>query len=133
MCHDGLGIDFDLSKRLWFQWLIQDAAYTHPILFCIAASHCVLRKIPLGKTEYHHLGKTMTFLKERLSDNGLSAHNSTISIVVSLVLVFSSLGEHSTARVHMKPLIEMTRLRGGAESFRSCARVYLKVVQLVPP
>lgn len=133
MCNDGIGIDFDLSKRLWFQWLMQDAAYAHPILFCISASHCVLAQKPLGKIEFHHLGKTLTFLKERLSDNALSAHMSTVCMIMSLVLVFSSLGEHTTARVHMKPLVEMARLLGGAGTvtYQSCAKVYLKVVRLV--
>jgi hypothetical protein len=119
------------NKPRWMQWMTQDIAYMHPVLFSISVVDCIFSQIPLGKKTRYHLDKTLTFLKERLSDSILSLQDSTIMIVMSLVIFFSCLREYTTAMVHMKGLGEMVRLRGGLESFRSTPRCYIKFARLV--
>ncbi|KAM7200333.1 hypothetical protein V8F20_005310 [Naviculisporaceae sp. PSN 640] len=129
ICGPGMGIDFDLSNRLWYQWLVKDATYTHPLLFCISASYSILQHRPLEKTALYHLDKTITVLNQRLSDPRLALQNSTTCMVATLALAFSSLGEHATARVHMNGLLQMARLLGGLGAFRHCAVLYAKIAR----
>ncbi|KAM7189130.1 hypothetical protein V8F33_010251 [Rhypophila sp. PSN 637] len=129
ICNLGMDVDFDLGERLWHQWVVQDATYTHPLLFCISASYCVLLRAPLGKTALYHLDNTIRSLNQRLADPLLSMHDSTTCMVATLVLAFSSLGEHTTARIHMKGLAQIMRLRGGLARFKHCAHLLTKVAR----
>ncbi|KAM7214902.1 hypothetical protein V8F06_009728 [Rhypophila decipiens] len=129
ICNLGMGVDFDLGERLWHQWVVQDATYTHPLLFCISASYSILQRAPLGKTALYHLDNTIRSLNQRLADPLLSINDSTTCMVATLVLAFSSLGEHTTARIHMKGLAQITRLRGGLAMFKHCANLIAKVAR----
>jgi hypothetical protein len=103
----------------------------HPVLFCISVADCILGQIPLGKKALYHLGETIKLLNERLSDAILSVHDSTIWVVLSLVIFFSYLKDFKTAMVHMEGLGHMIKLRGGLNSFREKPRLYLKLGRLV--
>ena len=127
----GLGVEADPQKRLWLRYLMHDATYTHPVLFCVSVAECVSRQVPLGNKALQSLGKTIVFLNDRLSDKALSLHDSTIWVVLSLVIFFSFLRDYSAAMVHMRGLGQMVRLRGGIESFRNRGRMYVKLARLV--
>jgi len=131
MCPIGGCVDIAPSRCHWLQWLGQDIAYRHPVLFSVSVVNCILSQIPLEKKTRYHLDKTLTFLKERLSDSILSLQDSTILVVVSLVILFSCLRDYTSAMVHMKGLGEMVRLRGGLESFSNSSRIYVKLSRLV--
>ncbi|RFU28801.1 hypothetical protein B7463_g7534, partial [Scytalidium lignicola] len=123
-------IGIDPAPHRWMQWMMQDVAYMHPVVLFISVVDCIFSQIPLGKRTHYHFGKTLTFLKERLSDSILSLQDSTVMVVMSLVVLCSCLREYTTAIVHMKGLGEMIRLRGGLESFRSAPRCYIKFARI---
>lgn len=110
---------------------MQDASYTHPVLFGIEMIDCVLSQKALGKKARYHLGKTHIFLNDKLADKSVSLQDSTIFVVITLVVYFSALRDFKTAIVHIKGLGEMVRLRGGLDSFRYSPRLYTKLGRCV--
>lgn len=57
--------------------------------------------------------------------------DSTISVVVSFVLLFSTLKDYSSADVHVAGLRQIVHLHGGIESFRDNPGLYIKLGRLV--
>jgi len=101
--------------------------FTHPVLFCVSVIDCLLNQTPLGGRAQYHLGQTMVFLNQRLCDEHLALHDSTIFVVASLIIFSTFMGDYTTAMVHMKGLGQMVTLRGGLENFRHNARLYTKL------
>lgn len=127
----GLNVDFDVENAISFQWLLQDAAYLHCVLFCSLAIDDTSSQKPLRQIGHYHLGKTITLLQERLVDGVNSLLDSTISIVMSLVIVSSVLGDNDGARTHLMGLQQMVRLRGGLQVFRKSPKLYDKLARFV--
>ncbi|KAK0721121.1 hypothetical protein B0H67DRAFT_484487 [Lasiosphaeris hirsuta] len=123
-------VDFGPSGQLWFPYLAKYAGFTHPILFCISVADCLLGNKPLGKKAQYHLGETLVFINQRLSDNTTALHDSTIFVVLALIDFSAYLRDYKTAMVHLKGLGEMVRLRGGIDNFRYLPRLYTKLGRL---
>lgn len=127
----GLNVDFDIDNALAFQWLLQDAAYLHCVLFCNLAVNDAFTKTPLRHEGRHHLGKTILLLHDRLDDRTSFLLDSTISIVLSLVIVSSVLGDTQSSATHLMGLQKMVYLRGGLDVFRKTPRLFDKLARLV--
>jgi hypothetical protein len=72
--------------------------------------HDFIMQRPLAKTTYFHLRKTIAFLSERLSDSAVSLRDSTVAVVVTLILLADIL---DAVKAHIAGLQQMVRLRGG--------------------
>jgi len=127
-----LCVDFGPAGRIWLPWLAKDVPFTHPVLFCISVADCLLNETPLGAKAQYHMGQTLAFLNQRLSDKALALHDTTIFVVVSIIIFSTYLRDYATAMVHMKGLGRMVELRGGLDSFRYSPRLYTKLSRSAP-
>ena len=126
-------VDFGPVNRIWLPWLAKDALFTHPVLFCISIADCLLSQTPLGSKAQYHMCQTLAFLNQRLSNKALALHDTTIFVVIALIVFSTYLRDYKTAMVHMKGLGRMVELRGGLESFRYSPRLYTKLGRSVHP
>ncbi|KAK0703083.1 hypothetical protein B0T26DRAFT_876230 [Lasiosphaeria miniovina] len=123
-----LSLEYSANTSLWIQYQAQDSSFLHPVIFSISLISRILGHHPHGtKSGAHHWGKTLAFLNGRLSDSRSCTHNSTIWVVLSLVILFSSARDYAAAVVHIRGLGEMVRLRGGLAAFRRGPRLYAKL------
>lgn len=128
-----LNVDFNIDDAVSFQWLLQDAAYLHCFLFCSLAIDDISSRKPLTHTGRYHLGETIALLQNRLTDKAGSILDSTISIVISLGIVASILGDNGSAQAHLMGLQQLVRLRGGLRVFRHNPKLYDKLSRSVVP
>ena len=74
----------------------------------------------------YHLSRTFALVKERLeSDNALS--DSTIAIVVSLIIQEQIRQQQSAAAIHVKGLERIVKLRGGLSQLEGNISLVLKI------
>ncbi|KAH8805091.1 hypothetical protein F5884DRAFT_859702 [Xylogone sp. PMI_703] len=121
-------IAIEPNMRSWMPWLMQDSAYVYPILFSISIVDCIFARTPLGKRSQYYFDKTLKYIIERLSGSVL--HDSVTMLVMSLVVLYSGIGDFTAAGFHMRGLGQMVRLRGGLESFKKSPRCYIKFARI---
>ena len=126
-------INFGPMRPVWLPWLARDALFTHPVLFSISVADSFLGQRPLEPRAQYHMGQTLAFLNQRLSDKTLALDDSTIFVVIALIIFSTHLRDYTTAMIHMKGLARMVELRGGLENLRHNSRLYTKLIRCVPP
>ena len=144
-----LGVSLHDAKLTWLRVLFTDEAsefgnvYGKPRIFVSlslttsAAYHCnialmqVCNEIFLSDghsppNALYYLSRTFAQVTKRLeSDNALS--DSTIAIVVSLIMQEQLRQQQSAAAVHVKGLEKMIRLRGGLNQLEGNMPLLLKI------
>lgn len=73
----------------------------------------------------------MDLLRQRLNDPSLSIADTTIFVVVLLVMASTLLGDEDTAKKHMDGLYRMVMLRGGLGALEEDTQMQIKVCRYV--
>lgn len=124
-----LCIDLDLSQTNGMRWMFENTTYLHFILFFSSAINDTFLRMPLGKTTYYYMGRTIASLNKKLSRSELE--DSTIAVVCSLVIATTLFTDYNAATAHFSGLKEIVRRRGGLEAFRTNLSLYTRLVRSV--
>jgi len=80
-----------------------------------------------SEASMRHMSKTLQLLQHRLSDSRLAVADTTIAVVVCLVVMSALIGNHDTATKHMVGLHKMVLLRGGERVLKENSQIQMKV------
>lgn len=105
----------DPREKIWYDFLFIDPAFLHSVIFSAAAYFSVQRgggmDTPIA---IWHIIKALNILSERISDGDRNAiTDSTISVVISLVMAADLVGDYEAAENHMRGLYQLITMRGG--------------------
>jgi hypothetical protein len=81
----------------------------------------------LSPTALFHEGKTLQLLQDRINDPQLAIRDTTIAVVVTLVMVSALVGHVSVVKKHMQGLNQIITLRGGMRELEKNAQLQIKV------
>lgn len=107
--------------------MFEDPAYLHFILFFSSAINDAFQRLPLGKTTYYHMGRTITSLNEKIARSELE--DSTVAVISSLVIVTALFTDYRAASAHFAGLKQIVELRGGLKAFRHNLGLYIKLAR----
>ena len=75
--------------------------------------------------------KTITSLNNQLSDPDLVIQDSTVIVVLFLVLMADILQDQAAVKAHAEGLQKLVLARGGIEAFRHDTKLYMKLSRCV--
>jgi hypothetical protein len=122
-----LCVDFELCRSLWFQWMFHDAAYLQSVLFGTSATHDMLTQRPPTRSTFSHMRQAIAYLNKDLSNSGAFIKDSTVAVVVQLAMFAIMSKDPASVKTHMFGLKRIVRLRGGLDSFRHDAKLFMKI------
>lgn len=114
-------------STIWFDYLYYDVMYLHSILWTTQAYFDWISPQATSKAALLHMSKTLDLLKYRLNDPRLAIADTTIFVVVLLVMTSALLGDHEAATKHITGLYRMVMLRGGLGALREDIQIQIKV------
>ncbi|KAL2886826.1 hypothetical protein HOO65_060656 [Ceratocystis lukuohia] len=125
-------VDFSPSNNVWFSWLFEDAAYLHASLALMIGVRNVLNGRPHGRNVVTHVTKSLRALHARIAHDSatgdsLSTSNSSVAVVLSLIVVADMLQDDQSAKSHFDGLRRMVSLRGGLDDFLENAKMHIKI------
>jgi hypothetical protein len=116
----------DPKDDVWLEYLAQDPAYLHCILFITQAYFDYLYGSGFGRETIMHLSNTLRLLQNNLENPHMAVADSTISVVYLLTMVANRLGDNETALQHAKGLYKMIMMRGGLDKLREYSYLQIK-------
>lgn len=123
-----LAIDFDLSRSQWFQWIFSDPAYLFCVLYGASATRDFLHnRYRFSRLTHSHHTSAITHLAGNLSDRNLAIRDSTVAVIITLLMTASILGEESTAMAHVAGLKAIVKERGGLCAFQHNPKLHIKI------
>ncbi|KAL5598298.1 hypothetical protein BROUX41_003644 [Berkeleyomyces rouxiae] len=125
-------VDFSPSNHVWFSWLFEDAAYLHATLALMIGVRNVLNGRQHGRNVVAHVTKSLRALHARIAHDSatgdsLSTSNSSVAVVLSLIVVADMLQDDQSAKSHFDGLRRMVSLRGGLDGFLQNAKMHIKI------
>lgn len=87
----------------------------------------------LSRTALFHEAKTLQLLQRKINDPVLAVHDTTIAVVVTLVMVSALVGHVSLVKKHMQGLNQIITLRGGVRELEKNAQLQIKVCRYDMP
>lgn len=73
-----------------------------------------------------HQAKTLSLLQKRLDEGSRDVSDTTIAVVVTLVMMAALTGDSGSATKHMTGLHKMVLLRGGLDSLKHNTQIQIK-------
>lgn len=120
-------LEFDPTASVWYQYLLSDAACHHSILWTTQAYFDWIQGNTLSATALFHEAKTLQLLQCRINDPDAALRDTTITVVVTLVMVSALVGHASVVKKHMQGLHQIITLRGGMRELQKNAQLQIKV------
>lgn len=114
----------------WLEPMWNDLACLH---FTVFIGHVYFNRLrgreARNETAMVHFAKTLAILRQRFAVGNVEAStsDSTILVVIGLVMAANALGEFQTARQHLSGLQSMVTLRGGMAAFRANKQLQVKM------
>ena len=126
-------LELDPAVSVWYQYLLADAAFHHSLLWTTQAYFDWIKGDGLSAKALFHEAKTLQLLQSRINDPELALRDTTIAVVVTLVMVSALVGHVSVVKKHMKGLDQIITLRGGMRELAKNAQLQIKVCRYVAP
>jgi Fungal specific transcription factor domain len=120
-------VEFDSANSVWFEYLLSDAPFLHSILWTTQAYFDWIQGTRISEKALIHESKAITLLQERLNHPRIAVRDTTIAVVVNLVLTAALVGQFSTARKHMRGLYQILKLRGGLKQLKGNSQLQIKI------
>jgi hypothetical protein len=114
-------------STIWFDYLYCDAMYLHCLLWTTQAYFDWISHQETSRAAMLHMSKTLDLLKYRLNDPRLAIADTTIFVVVLLVMTSVVLDDYDAATKHIAGLYRMVMLRGGLGALKGDAQMQIKV------
>jgi hypothetical protein len=122
---------FDLKSSVWIEYLTVDALYCHAVLWLTQAYFDWLAGSGPSYIQIKHSHQTLVLLRQRLADGRLSTSDTTICVVVSMIMMTAFMGDYEAAKRHMIGLYKMVELRGGITAFTDHGLLQVKICRCV--
>jgi hypothetical protein len=122
-------IEFDKSNSIWIEFLGQDKAYVHAILFITQAYFDFFNNQAISPGTAAHLVSTLQYLQESLSSSDRAIADCTISVVTSLAMGAQVIGDIASARQHVGGLQKIITMRGGMKGLGHNGQLQIKAAR----
>jgi hypothetical protein len=121
-------MNLDLRNTVWLEYMCMDPLNLHSTLWCTQSYFdWVSRNGPSIRSMVHE-AKTLALLQHRITKgNPDPISDTTIAVVVALVLTKALIGDFKTAITHVEGLARMVSMRGGVRAFQGNAQLQIKV------
>ncbi|KAH8427060.1 uncharacterized protein LDX57_004778 [Aspergillus melleus] len=120
-------LEFDPKSSVWYKYLLSDAACHHSLLWMTQSYFDWIQGYSLSPTALFHEAKTLQLLQCRINDPDSALNDTTIAVVVTLVMVSALVGHVSVVKKHMQGLNKIIALRGGMKELEKNAQLQIKV------
>ncbi|KAF2670596.1 hypothetical protein BT63DRAFT_478723 [Microthyrium microscopicum] len=120
-------VDATSTSTVWFDYLRYDTTYTHSVLWSTEAYFNLQRQQPTSEACLFHMSKTLTELQILIAaSSDVATRDTTISVVVNLIMSLALLGNIEQAEKHMIGLHHLITLRGGLRALQSNIQLQMK-------
>ncbi|KAI9037492.1 uncharacterized protein KD926_000287 [Aspergillus affinis] len=120
-------LEFDPKASVWYKYLLSDAACHHSLLWTTQSYFDWIQGYSLSPKALFHEAKTLELLQYRINDPASALNDTTIAVVVTLVMVSALVGHVSVVKKHMQGLNMIITLRGGMRELEKNAQLQIKV------
>lgn len=120
-------MNFDTRASIWFHYLRTDVIYLHSLIWSTQSYHEWVKGSSPSKVSMTHQAKTLGLLQKRLDDGLMAISDTTLAVVVTLVMMAALTGEPEAATKHMGGLHKMVLLRGGIHSLGENKQLQIKL------
>ncbi|CZR52828.1 uncharacterized protein PAC_02705 [Phialocephala subalpina] len=117
---------WDPESSKWFEYLQSDAMYLHSMVWSTQLYFDWLQGSGPSHSTLVHFSKTLNLLQGRVVDPDMATSDTTISVVVTLVMMTALVGKQEEAKRHMKGLHRMVVVRGGLRELRENSQLQIK-------
>lgn len=118
---------FDTRSSIWFDYLRSDAMYLHSLMWSSQSYFDWSHGTSPSRLSMTHQAKTLGLLQKRLDDGLTAISDTTLAVVVTLVMMTALTGEPESATKHMGGLHKMVQLRGGLHSLGKNKQLQIKI------
>ncbi|TVY44661.1 hypothetical protein LOCC1_G007048 [Lachnellula occidentalis] len=112
---------------VWIRYLAVDPLYCHSLLWTTQTYFDWLGGSGTSPAQILHAHRTLVGLRERLTDEERATSDSTVVVVVNLIMMNAVVGDPKSARKHMRGLHKMVEMRGGVRAFGGNTQIQLKM------
>lgn len=117
----------------WIEYLASDKAYVNSILFAAKCSAEAMENRGPGRESTVYLNKTLKFLQSNLNDKTMATTDTSIAVVVVLILTACGMGDIDEVGHHLGGMKHMIKLRGGVAQLAHTQMVQMKACRYVTP
>ncbi|KAH8645837.1 hypothetical protein BX600DRAFT_504149 [Xylariales sp. PMI_506] len=123
-----LCIDLDGAHDNGVRWIFEDTAYLYCTLFLTSIINDRLMRRDSVKSTYYYLGRTIASVNQSLARSKIG--DSTVAVVISLVILSAFVTDYHAAKAHFLGLQQIVRLRGGLGAFLHDPRLYIRLARV---
>ncbi|KAM7201211.1 hypothetical protein V8F20_004957 [Naviculisporaceae sp. PSN 640] len=114
----------------WIEYLSSDKAYVNSILFAAKCSAEAMENRGPGRESTVYLSKTLKFLQNNLNDKTMATTDTSIAVVVVLILTACGMGDIDEVGHHLGGMKHMIKLRGGVAQLAHTQMVQMKACRV---
>jgi len=131
--------DVEKENKHWVEDLSSDPAYFQAVSYCAQTYFDIIRSKTFRAVALMHIDRSIVSLQHRITQKSLATTDSTIFLIIALILVAKLLGDLESARKHLRGLRELLQFRGGITALSKkllrfkCCRFAIFLLNLVYP
>lgn len=110
----------------WIEYFSRDRAYVNSILFAAKCMEEAMKNRGPGRESTVYLSKTLKFLQNNLNDKNMATTDTSIAVVVILILTACGMGDIDEVGHHIGGMKHMIKLRGGVAQLAHTEMVQMK-------
>lgn len=116
----------------WIEYLSKDQAFVNSMLFAAKCTANAMENRGLGREATVYLSKTLKFLQSNLNDKEMATTDTSITVVVILILAACGMGDTDEVGHHIGGMRHMIKLRGGVSQLDHAQMIQMKVCRYAP-
>jgi hypothetical protein len=106
-------VDIEKEHKHWIEDFGSDPTYLQAVSYCAQTYFDIIRSKTFRAVALIHIDSCIVGLQHRITQTSLATTDSTVFLIVALILVARLLGDLESAKKHLHGLHDLLQLRGG--------------------